>query len=178
MDQGRLHTSASGILQKHLPMLQQENKQIIIMNVRMLHVSKNLWRPKSFSVFIVSLTPTAQIKHSFDAVLAIKDINGVFALVFLCGLIDLKPKTIFCHPWLDPFWSSDLGISNRWGVSSIKKWENSIRKHFSNLFYQSTKKESVSFHFPRQKLKFSSATCCRKYSHTTHVAAATPGGQV
>lgn len=48
------------------------------------------------------LTLTAQIKHSSDAVFAIEQINSVFALVLLGGLVDLKPKPFICHPGLDP----------------------------------------------------------------------------
>lgn len=61
---------------------------------------------------MASLTLTAQIEHSFDAILAIKEIEGVFALVLLGGLVDLKPEPFFCHPGLNPFGSSDLGISD------------------------------------------------------------------
>lgn len=59
-----------------------------------------LMGPKIYS--LASLTLTAQIKHSFDAVLAIEQINSVFALVLLSGFVDLKPKPFFRHPRLDP----------------------------------------------------------------------------
>lgn len=52
---------------------------------------------KSF-LSLASLTLTAEIEHSSDAILAIKDINRVFALVLLSGLVDLKPELFFCHP--------------------------------------------------------------------------------
>lgn len=54
--------------------------------------------PKVFFISLASLTLTAQIEHSFDAILAIKEIESVFALVLLGGLVDLKPELLSCHP--------------------------------------------------------------------------------
>lgn len=86
---------------------------------------------------MASLTLTAQIKHSSDAILAIKDINSVFALVLFGGLVDLKPELFFCHPRLNPFRSSNLGISNGGGVVEIKK------AYFSTLFYSLLKHNKI-----------------------------------
>lgn len=49
----------------------------------------------------VLLTLASQIKVSLNTVLAIKDVHGVFALVLLSGLIDLKPKLLSCDSRLN-----------------------------------------------------------------------------
>lgn len=53
------------------------------------------------SALKVSLTLASQIKDSLYTVLAIKDVHGVFALVLLSGLIDLKPKLLSCDSRLN-----------------------------------------------------------------------------
>lgn len=60
----------------------------------------------------VSLTLARQIKDSLYTVLAIKDVHGVFALVLLGGLIDLKPKLLSCDSRLNSLWGGNLSIPN------------------------------------------------------------------
>lgn len=58
-----------------------------------------------------SRTLSRQIKDPLYTVLAIKDVHGVFALVLLSGLIDLKPQLLSCDPRLHSLWGGDLCIS-------------------------------------------------------------------
>lgn len=95
-DQGCLRTSASGILQTHLPTLQINTSLSLIQGC----YTSQFIGPKIYRLALLTLT--AQIKHSSDAVFAIEQINSVFALVLLGGLVDLKPKPFICHPGLDP----------------------------------------------------------------------------
>lgn len=95
-DQGCLRTSASGILQMRLPTLQINTSLSLIQGC----YTSQLIGPKIYRLALLTLT--AQIKHSSDAVFAIEQINSVFALVLLGGLVDLKPKPFICHPGLDP----------------------------------------------------------------------------
>lgn len=121
-DQGCLRTSASGILQTHLPTLQINTSLSLIQGC---YTSTQFIGPKIYRLALLTLT--AQIKHSSDAVFAIIQINSVFALVLLSGLVDLKPKPFICHPRLDPLWSSNLGISNGGGMA--------IKEDIFFLFY-------------------------------------------
>lgn len=114
-DQGCLRTSASGILQTRLPTLQISTSLSLIQGC----YTSQFIGPKIYRLALLTLT--AQIKHSSDAVFAIEQINSVFALVLLGGLVDLKPKPFICHPRLDPLWSSNLGISNGGGMQTIKE---------------------------------------------------------
>lgn len=95
-EQGCLRTSASGILQTHLPTLEIN---ISLSLIQVFYTSQFI-RLKIYRLALLTLT--AQIKHSSDAVFAIEQINSVFALVLLGGLVDLKPKPFICHPGLDP----------------------------------------------------------------------------
>lgn len=69
------------------------------------------WKKKKKKAWKASPTLSRQIKDSLYAVLAIKDVHGVFALVLLSGLIDLKPQLLSCDPGLNSLWGGDLWVS-------------------------------------------------------------------